>query len=202
MKERLVGAAVLVAAAVILIPEMLSGPPTSTQPATADAGGETPVRTVTIDFSRNTSADAPPEPQIVEEPAPPPEETPQAEAPAEVAAVEPAVPPRPATGSELPVNPNVTPSAPPVTTAAAEREPSPRAGPWAVQVGSFANRATADALRQKLTQDGYTTFVVPFKSNTQTLYRVRVGPMQERSEADATVQKLKRAGTGATVVSN
>jgi cell division septation protein DedD len=76
VKERLVGAAVLVAAAVILIPEMLSGPrPSRNQPA--DNSGEAPLKTYTIDLSQAgstaTAENAAP-PAAIEEPAPPPED--------------------------------------------------------------------------------------------------------------------------------
>jgi cell division septation protein DedD len=71
-----------------------------------------------------------------------------------------------------------------------------------VQIGSFAKQTTADKLSQDLKRRGYASFVVPFKTGAQTLYRVRVGPMTERGEADAILQKLKREGTAATVVAN
>ena len=72
MKERLVGAAVLMAAAVILIPEMLSGPSRDLPPkqAGAEAG---PIKTYTIDLTQPPTAP----PAVVAEQtdrAPPPEE--------------------------------------------------------------------------------------------------------------------------------
>ena len=85
VKERLVGAAVLVAAAVILIPEMLSGPPREqrNQPTArvAGEGGEPPLKTYTIDLSQSPAMKdaATPEsaapPTVIEAPAPPPENT-------------------------------------------------------------------------------------------------------------------------------
>lgn len=73
VKERLVGAVVLVAAAVILIPELLSGPkgpPAAPAPARA---GEAPMKTYTIDL--NHSPDAPAA-AAVEDQAPPQEASP------------------------------------------------------------------------------------------------------------------------------
>lgn len=68
VKERLVGAAVLVAAAVILIPELLSGPRHATTAAAPVRVGEAPIKTYTIDLNRPRAA-----PAAVEESAPPPE---------------------------------------------------------------------------------------------------------------------------------
>jgi DedD protein len=51
VKERLVGAAVLMAAAIILIPEMLSGPDGESPEQTADSGAG-PIKTYTIDLSQ------------------------------------------------------------------------------------------------------------------------------------------------------
>ncbi len=70
VKERLVGAAVLVAAAVILIPEMLSGPESPEPQAQAPAAAGT-VKTYTIDLSRPPGTS--PAIQNVSEQAPPPE---------------------------------------------------------------------------------------------------------------------------------
>ena len=66
VKERLVGAAVLMAAAVILIPEMLSGPDREShaeQPA--QSRSDAPIKTYTIDLSQSPSAQ--PTPAVVEE---------------------------------------------------------------------------------------------------------------------------------------
>lgn len=201
LKERLVGAAVLIAAAVILIPEMLSGPGEGNSDAAApDRAQDAGVRTYTIDLANpgqaQTRAD---EPAVIEEPAPPPEviEPEPADATEAVAAVpettEPSAAPPPPIAPSTSASPPGQPSAP---------SPVPRNLPWAVQVGSFASQATADRLKNELSGRGYQSYVVPFKTAKQTLYRVRIGPMQERSAADAAVQKLKSQGTNATVVSN
>ena len=52
VKERLVGAAVLMAAAIILIPEMLSGPDREAAEPAATPSGETPIKTYTIDLNQ------------------------------------------------------------------------------------------------------------------------------------------------------
>lgn len=81
VKERLVGAAVLMAAAVILIPEMLSGPDRNSTGKSADAG-EGAIKTYTIDLSQSPGVTtATTSPQATDNRAPPPEETPSTSAP-------------------------------------------------------------------------------------------------------------------------
>nr|WP_298721554.1 SPOR domain-containing protein [uncultured Steroidobacter sp.] len=115
VKERLIGAAVLMAAAVILIPEMLSGPSRDSaekQAQTADAkgSGEPAIKTYTIDLSQSPGL----QPGSVEQTAnraPPPEETPPPETlPA----------PAPAVAQASPESQVVTPAEPP-----AQRTPAP-----------------------------------------------------------------------------
>ncbi len=206
LKERLVGAAVLVAAAVILVPEMLSGPGETASPV-ADADLSVPdagVRTFTIDLANRGQASAPlpeePVAEVIETLAPPPEVV---EEPAAATAPAPAVAERsPVVSEPVPAAPPAVVPAVPPRQVTAPSSPPDRSLPWVVQVGSFASQATADRLSAELKQRGYDSFVVPFKTATQTLYRVRIGPMQERGAADAAVQKLKREGTVAAVVAN
>lgn len=223
LKERLVGAAVLVAAAVILIPEMLSGPAErdAEQAGVERVAGDGGVKTYTIDLGSRArsgadqAATTPPAEAIIETPAPPPETETEPATAAETTATKATAP---ATAAQVAETAPVVPTqvVPPVPTAPAVAAQSPtRAAPaatartaanqnqgWAVQVGSFASQATAERLSEDLKRRGYPSFVVPFRPGAQTLYRVRIGPMQDRNEADATVQKLKREGTGATVVAN
>lgn len=221
LKERLVGAAVLVAAAVILIPEMLSGP---SDRKTEGAEGERAaqdggVKTYTIDLgarARSGANEAVPAEagpaDVAETAAPPPETPPEEIAPAApepdrelVAKAPPAAPPPDPQPVDKPATTKAAQAAPspaPAPEAPAASRPAGQAQPWVVQVGSFARQATADKLSQDLKRRGYASFVVPFKTGAQTLYRVRVGPMKERGEADAIAQKLKRDGTAATVVAN
>jgi DedD protein len=96
VKERLVGAAVLMAAAVILIPEMLSGPDRGATEKSPEAG-EGAIKTYTIDLSQSPGVTgAATSPQATDNRAPPPEETPSTSAPAaEQRAPEPQAQPEP-----------------------------------------------------------------------------------------------------------
>ena len=80
VKERLVGAAVLMAAAIILIPEMLSGPDRESTQKSADAD-EGAIKTYTIDL--NHPPGTPAASNVTEEAAPPPEQSPERVAAAE-----------------------------------------------------------------------------------------------------------------------
>jgi DedD protein len=73
VKERLVGAAVLMAAGIILIPEMLSGPDRHGTAATQAAPGETSIKTYTIDLSATPGTQA--AAKVEDDRAPPPEDS-------------------------------------------------------------------------------------------------------------------------------
>lgn len=115
VKERLVGAAVLMAAAIILIPEMLSGPERES-PATAvrSGEGEGAIKTYTIDLSKSPGA-SPPAATVDggDNRVPPPEETapPPASQPEQI-------PQRQAQGSP-------EPAAPTPAVAPEEKPPTP-----------------------------------------------------------------------------
>ena len=66
---------------------------------------------------------------------------------------------------------------------------------WVVQVGSFSDSKNARALRDKLRQQGYASFVEDIKSKSGRVYRVRVGPELTRQAAEQLQQRLtKKAG--------
>ena len=62
---------------------------------------------------------------------------------------------------------------------------------WVVQLGSFSSEKNAQELNQKLKKAGFRSFVEPLKQNDTTSYRVRVGPELRRSDAQAIKEKLK-----------
>ena len=64
---------------------------------------------------------------------------------------------------------------------------------WVVQLGTFSSEENADQLRRRLMEAGFRAFVEPLTSNTQIAYRVRVGPELLRSEADKLQRDIKTA---------
>lgn len=211
VKERLVGAAVLMAAAVILIPEMLSGPDRESraEPA-AQSRSDSPIKTYTIDLSHSPS-EQPPQ-AVVENRAPPPEEPaatePAAAQPAPSDQAKPEVPQQSAAVSPQPQSQATSQPPPqpvveqPTATAparAAQRPlasggEAPTSGRWAVQIGTFSKEANADRLAKQLRDQGQSAFVMPVKSGGATLYRVRIGPMKDRASAEAALRDMKSPG--------
>lgn len=225
VKERLVGAAVLMAAAVILIPEMLSGPERGTTATRVEAERNGAFKTYTIDLKqpRNEPANGFDRPEIIDDRAPPPEEaiatTPTTQAPSspetspdsDVSVAAEAPPPAPAKETAPATQAATTPAI--ATTPPASRNETrspqperstsaPSGGGWAVQLGSFSNQDTAERLAKQLKSEGHKAFVMPIRSGGRTLYRVRVGPMPDRAAAEAALQKLRGKSAGAAVVTH
>ena len=236
VKERLVGAAVLMAAAIILIPEMLSGPRRERTAAAQTPTADAPMKTYTIDLNR--SPGAPASPAEVDERAPPSETGSPSDAPSEqvaaassenalseaastppTQAIPESTEPQPRTpervaSEQAPARPAVEPRPapvqavpPPAREASAPtpvvNAPSiPTSRGWAVQLGSFASRATADRMVKDLAQKGQKAVVMPVKSGSNTLYRVRVGPFADRNTANDALRDVKGQVANAAVVAH
>jgi DedD protein len=229
VKERLVGAAVLMAAAIILIPEMLSGPRDKKPPAVQQSG---PLKTYTIDLNRSPGA---PASAHLDERAPPPERIaevdssqPSMQLPSEADALpenqaetiqvspephiaapdafasEPArAPISPPSSAQTPRTPvQTSPVREPIRAPIASRSSAPTSHGWAVQVGSFASKATADRLAKELSVSGQNAFVMPVKSGGSTLYRVRIGPFADRAAANDALSGNKGRVANAAVVAH
>ena len=63
---------------------------------------------------------------------------------------------------------------------------------WVVQLGSFSSKENASGLNEKLRKAGYPSFVEPLKRDKGIAYRVRVGPELKRSNAQKLQQKLNK----------
>lgn len=183
LKQRLIGAAVLVILAVIFIPMFL------------DTGRDEEEGMVGTNIPEQP-ADMPAAPaedfssRIV------PLQQSMEQAPAEMTPAE--QPPMGATGATAPPA-----EGPPPSDAAAAVHKTPETvvenvensvgvAAWVVQLGSFASRENAQALNEKLRRAGFRAFVEPLQQNTGTIYRVRIGPELKRSDADAINDRLKK----------
>ncbi len=62
---------------------------------------------------------------------------------------------------------------------------------WVVQLGSFISKENAEKLRLRLINSGFPAFVESLEQNNKTVYRVRVGPELLRADADAVLKKIK-----------
>ncbi|HZF25449.1 MAG TPA: SPOR domain-containing protein [Steroidobacteraceae bacterium] len=187
VKERLIGALILVAVIVLLVPELLSGPHRQQGSNAKDAGA---VQTYTIDLAAPGNRAAPArEPDA----APGEPQSPDADSHAGTGTM--SVEATPEAGDTPSAEPQVAPEKPATATAPAATESS-----WAVQLGSFASEENAGRLAKDLKSRGYKAFVSRIDSGSRTRYRVRVGPEQDRARAENLAERLRREGRSAVIV--
>jgi DedD protein len=230
VKERLVGASILVVLIVLIVPELLSGPPA---PAPAAVGPrlpvsrtQEPVRNVTVDLA--TSKASEPEAAAAETAAssaqsPEARNADAASAAASAAAdaaadadastgtnahaapaadAPPAVSPRPADTPRAAPSVSLETAAPaPISGAVMKPAAAAKAGrAWAVQLGSFASHANADKLVRQVKAQGFSVYIVPGGSGPSQRYRVRIGPMADRGSATQALAKLRTVGQAGSLI--
>jgi len=189
VKERLVGAAVLVVIVVLVVPALLSGPRPPAAPAETRAGD---TRVVEIDLAgAGGRREAPPPPEVTD--------TTVASAGEGAAAQQ-------APAEPVPVAPPAAqPAASPEPVAARQETPGPAAAPatggWAVQVAALSRQDAAQQLAARLKGKGYPAYVLEHRSGGQVLYRVRVGPEAQRERAESLAGRLRDEGLNPAVVS-
>jgi DedD protein len=208
-KQRMVGALVLIAIAVIFLPMLFSR--------------QDEARRVQVDAPAAPQAPAPT--QLKVEPVSVPEQQPlpQEPVPSDEELTQPVQPARPAqpvqqrTSQQPPAMPIApAPSKPvaaapkPVQTAPAKPAPAPTPAPvqtpvasaaetsrvdanglsvtWSVQLASLSNRANADNLQKTLRTQGYNAYI----RTADGVNRVFVGPVIERAEADRLRDTLEK----------
>jgi DedD protein len=208
LQARLIGATVLVALAVLLIPELLSGRKT-VEPAVDEGAAARGSRTFTIELGGSggqPAASAPPAAPSVASAS----RTPAAPA---VDPTSPTATPGVVAKADLPAEgeravPEESRSA--VASGAAAKAlpaqpPSPAAGSaggWVVQVGAFGSAEAARRLVGELAAAGYSAQVAPVTRAGKTLHRVRVGPAGGRPAAQQLAERLAARGLPAAVVAN
>ncbi len=167
LKERLIGAVVLVVLGIIIIPFFLKGSSPDSgvsqsvtlPPSSATAVSQQYSMALTPSAGTGTSA---------------------ALAPAASTAA-PAVQPAPAK--------------PVVHSIDRQQAPAPT-GKWVVQAGSYGSEANANKVVNTLAQHGYHAYVTRFTKGGQTYFRVRVGPYGDRASADKVAPAVARAYGG------
>lgn len=196
LKQRMVGAVVLIALGVIFIPMLLD---TSSEeegtrsveldiPAAPDRDyrsrllplderGEKPAGESGGQVARETAT--------AESPPPESEPSPRAEVETSESATTGSVTEE-TPSAEAPDSGGAAPEPEPVEAEPrpAEEPASQPLGNWFVQVGSFGQEANATDLRDRLRNAGYTAFVETSTVEGQTKHRVKVGPEMERSSAE------------------
>jgi len=63
---------------------------------------------------------------------------------------------------------------------------------WVVQLGSFSSEKNAIGLIERLKKDGYTAFIEPSRDDGKVTYRVRVGPELTKIIAEQIRDKLNK----------
>ena len=198
LKQRLVGAVVLVSLAVIFIPIILEGPDDEWSPRTQ--GMPEPPQ---IAYHAEGEAELP---LPVEEPpaAGIPADNGGTTEPATQAAVEPEGGP----GSQPPhpVSPAAVTPEPATAPKPAKKSPPPPAktGGWAIQVGRFSQQLNAHGLRDRLRKAGYASFVKETGSGSEKSWQVLVGPLKTREDAETIRDELasKRQLKGFVIQNN
>ena len=190
VKERLIGASILVALVVLVVPELLSGPKPVGQPtAVLPAAAPEPIRNVTVDLATSKAPANSESEQTESQPASAAADS--SPAPAQVGSS-----PNP----EASAVPRVASARPAPVESAAPSPISAAHGSWSVQLGSFASRANAENLSRQLKGQGFSVFVLSGGSGAAVRYRVRVGPLSDRESAERTAAKLKSLGHVSSLV--
>ncbi|MFL6532218.1 MAG: SPOR domain-containing protein [Pseudomonas sp.] len=195
-KQRMVGALVLVALAVIFLPMLFSR--------------QDEQRQVTVDAPAAPQAPSVPPVQVEQVAVPEPQALPQEPVPSdEELAQEPAAPVAPAPTAPAPAVPSKPIAAPTPVPAAPAIKPAPTqpitAAPkpdttqsrvdanglsvsWSVQLASLTSRDSAEKLQKNLRSQGYNAYI----RSADGKNRVFVGPLIERAEADRLRDLLNR----------
>ena len=178
LKERVIGAIVLVVLAILVVPVFLDGPSgeseTVQQSVSLPGQNQQDRQTQTIVLERDRT-----------------EPVPAANGKRDTAA--PAKDNLAAAAKERPV-------ATREATAASGDAQESITGMWAVQLGSFSKKANAEKLAAELRTQGYAAFLSQLKTSGGALHRVRVGPQKDRDSAASVAARLGSAGHKGQVV--
>lgn len=195
LKERLVGAMVLVLAAVIFIPMLLDGPNRNRQvsqavPLPAENGSERRTVRISLDPATPVSDATLRQRQTQEHQAAEPASVDLTESQQTADAAQPEVAVR-APAQAVP--PNDEPAAKPARSVPAAKTQTAAEAAWTVQVGSFSSSDNAEGLAGKLKQQGHAAFVSEFRDAKGMHYRVRVGGFADRDAAQVKADQLRKS---------
>jgi len=184
LKERIIGAAVLVLVVVLVVPVFLDGPSNDgevvNERVPLPGQSDQDIKTIVLDRDRSSPVPANGGTETAQPVAQPKQVVVDPEPQDEVVERKPEpVVERPAaeeSASEAPV------AAPSVT------------GMWAVQLGSFGNKENAERLAADLRKQGFAAFLSQLTTGSGQLHRVRIGPQKDRESAEAMAERLAKAG--------
>lgn len=185
LKERIIGAVILVIFVVLVVPIFLDGPPDDEMISERVLlPGQEAQNTTTVVLDRERTEPIPAGTRQEQVELPPTNGAASDESNAEpAAAVEQAQ-------VMLQVAPQQTPQQQPEVVAAA----ASATGMWAVQLGSFSSKQNAEKLAADLRKQGYAAFLSQLATNSGKLHRVRIGPQKDRESAEAMAARLQKVG--------
>jgi len=186
LKERIVGAIVLVAVVVLVVPVFLDGPPAEgeiiSERVPLPGQSEQKVQTIVLDRDRDQPVPA--------------RELNAARQSAEQAQQTAPTP----TAVQPPQEETVTSAEPEPENKVVVQAAGSTTGMWAVQLGSFANKQNAETLAADLRKQGFAAFLSQLSTSSVQLHRVRIGPQKDREAADAMAARLLKAGHSGKVL--
>ena len=198
LKQRLIGAVVIIALAVIFVPMLFDGsgrkessmveeelslapPKFNFESQLPDAEQLDSLPAVEKDpVPQAVTADPVSEPTAVSVPADKPDKV------DEPVVQEPKPEPEPEPAPEPEPEPE------PVKPTASQIESVPSLGAWAVQVAAFEEKSTALALQKKLTDAKFSAFTEKTEKGGKVLYRVKAGPELKRENAHQLRAKIEK----------
>ena len=189
MKERIIGAVVLVLVVVLVVPIFLDGPPDDAEIVSERVllPGQEDQKTQTVVLDRDRENPVP----VASSPTPARQE-PAREEPKPVAVQQ----KQPEPGTTTP-----KPAPDPVREPVVEQPAASTTGMWAVQLGSYSNKDNAEKLAADLRKQGYAAFLSQVTTDAgQLLHRVRIGPQKDRESAEAMASRLLKVGRKGQVV--
>lgn len=186
LKERIIGAAVLVLVVVLVVPVFLDGTPGGDEIVSerVPLPGQAEQKSQTVVLERDRK-----------------DPVPVATGNATAQKQEPS--PKPLVNQAEPetVKPDPEPEAEPAKPAAEKSAANASStGMWAVQLGSFSDQENAERLAADLRKQGFAAFLSQLSTSSGQLHRVRIGPQKDRESAEAMAARLQKAGEKGQVV--
>jgi len=182
LKERIIGAAVLVVVVVLVVPVFLDGRPGGGEIVSerVPLPGQAEQKSQTVVLNRDRTDPVP----AATSNTPAQEQKQEASKPV-VRQPEPEpVKSDPEPEKPEPVKPEPEKAAPTASTT----------GMWAVQLGSFGDQGNAERLAADLRKIGFAAFLSRHLADGSVQHRVRIGPQKDRESAEAMAVRLQKAG--------
>ena len=186
LKERIIGAAILVLVVVLVVPVFLDGTPGGDEIVSerVPLPGQAEQKSQTVVLERDRKDPVP---------------VATGSAPAQEQKREP--PPKPLVKQAEPETVKPDPEPEPAKPAAEKSAANASStGMWAVQLGSFGDQENAERLAADLRKQGFAAFLSQLSTSSGQLHRVRIGPQKDRESAEAMSARLQKAGQKGQVV--